>query len=89
MISLMKSTKILATIVIVSLLRAMITLSTTSYVYTAAAAGKSQSTCGLQTQSDAIHDFGGRAAGGHISEAAKSINLGKFVSPNASDCSNN
>lgn len=47
-----------------SLLGTMITLSTTSYVSIAAAAGKSQSTCGLQTQSDAIHDFGGRIAGG-------------------------
>ncbi len=80
MIDLMKSTKILATIAIVSLLGTMITLSTTIYVSiaAAAAAGKSQSTCGLQTQSDAIHDFGGRTAGGLISEAAKSINLGKF-----------
>ncbi len=75
MIDLMKSTKILATIAIVSLSGTMITLSTTSYVYAAAAAGKSQSTCGLQTQSDAIHDFGGRTACGLISEAAKSINL--------------
>jgi hypothetical protein len=47
----------------------MITLSTTCYVSIAAAAGKSQSTYGLQTQSDAIHDFGGRTAGGLISEA--------------------
>lgn len=74
-----------------SLLGTMTTLSTTSSVSIAAAAGKSQSTCGLQTQtqSDAIHDFGGRVAGGLISEAAKSINLGKFASSNASDCSNN
>ena len=89
MINLMKSTNILATIAIVSLLGTMIILSTTSYVSIAAAAGKSQSTCGLQTQSDAIHDFGGRTASGLISETAKSINLGKFLSPNASDCSNN
>ncbi len=69
----------------------MTTLLTTNSVYIAAAAGKSQSTCGLhtQTQSDAIHDFGGRAVGGLISEAAKSINLEKFVSSNASSCSNN
>ena len=69
----------------------MTTLLTTSSVSIAAAAGKSQSTCGLhtQTQSDAIHDFGGRAAVGLISEAAKSVNLGKFVSPNASDYGNN
>ncbi len=60
----------------------MITISSTSSVSIAAAAGKSQSTCGLQTQSDAIHNFGGRTAGGLICEADKSINLGKFASQN-------
>ena len=72
-----------------SLLGTMITLSTTSHVSIAAAAVNSQSTCGLQTQSDAIHDFDGRTACGLVSDESKSINLGKFVSPNASDCSNN